>query len=85
MDNINKNDVVVLLVEKPDVGLHRGDVGAVIEIFQSNSNHPSGFMVEFVNERGNVQGQVDITDLNEIVKLRSPSILADLKKDLRIA
>ena len=70
MDNIHENDVVVLLLDQPDVGLHRGDVGTVIEVFKSTPNHPSGLIVEFVDEFGNVQAQTDITDLSQIVKPR---------------
>lgn len=70
MDNIHENDVVALLVDQPDVGLHRGDLGTVIQVFESTANHPTGVMVEFVDEFGKVQAQTDITDLNQIVKLR---------------
>lgn len=70
MDNIHENDVVALLVDQPDSGLHRGDVGTVIQVFESTFHHPAGFIVEFVDESGNVQGQTDITDVNQIVKLR---------------
>ncbi len=70
MDDIHENDVVVLLVDQPEAGLHRGDLGTVIEVFESTPNHPSGLIVEFVDEFGSVQAQTDITDLSQIVKLR---------------
>lgn len=70
MDNIHENDVVALLVDQPAVGLHRGDLGTVIQVFESTANHPTGVIVEFVDEFGKVQAQTDITDLNQIVKLR---------------
>lgn len=70
MDNIRENDVVALLVDQPDNGLHRGDVGTVIQVFESSAVHPEGLIVEFVDEFGNVQAHADITDLNSIVKLR---------------
>jgi Domain of unknown function (DUF4926) len=70
MDNIRENDVVALLVDQPESGLHRGDVGTVIQVFESSSKHPAGFIIEFVDECGKVQGQIDVTDLNQIVKLR---------------
>ncbi len=70
MDNIRENDVIALLVDRPEAGLHRGDVGIVIQVFESTSHHPAGLVVEFVDECGNVQGQADINDMNQIVKLR---------------
>ena len=75
MDNIHENDVVVLLVDQPEAGLHRGDVGTVIQVFNSTPDHPSGFIVEFVDESGNVQAQIDITDANQIVKPRYRPVL----------
>ena len=77
MDNIHENDIVALLVDQPDAGLQRGDVGTVIQVFESTPDHPGGFIVEFVDEFGKVQAQTDITDLTEIVKLRyRPALVA---------
>ena len=70
MDGIHENDVVVLLVDQPEAGLHRGDLGTVIQVFEASQEHPAGVIVEFVDELGNVQGQSEITDLNQIVRLR---------------
>ncbi len=70
MDNIRENDVVALLVDQPDDGLCRGDIGTVIQIFHATADHPSGFVVEFVDESGAVQAQTDIVDPSLIVKLR---------------
>jgi hypothetical protein len=70
MNNIRENDVVALLVDQPDAGLQRGDLGTVIHVFESTADHPAGLIVEFVDEFGKVQAQTDITDLNQIVKLR---------------
>lgn len=70
MNNINENDVVAILVDQPESGLQRGDVGTVIQVFESSSDHPAGLIVEFVDEFGKVQAQADITDLNQVVKLR---------------
>jgi hypothetical protein len=70
MENIHENDVVALLVAQPEVGLQRGDVGTVIQVFEATADHPAGLIVEFVDEFGTVQAQTDITDLNQIVKLR---------------
>jgi len=77
MDDIHENDVVVLLKDQPEAGLHRGDLGTVIEVFDSTSRHPAGLLVEFVDEFGKTQGQADITDLNHVVKLRyRPGLVA---------
>ncbi len=70
MSGIQENDVVALLVDQPDIGLQRGDLGTVIQVFESTADHPAGLIVEFVDEFGKVQAQTDITDLNQIVKLR---------------
>ena len=75
MDDIRENDVVVLLVDQPDAGLHRGDVGTVVQVFNSTANHPAGCIVEFVDELGNVQAQTDITDVSQIVKPRYRPVL----------
>lgn len=70
MTNIHPNDVVALLVDMPEAGLQRGDVGTVIQVFDSTAAHQAGFIVEFIDEFGKVRAQADITDLNQIVKLR---------------
>jgi hypothetical protein len=77
MDNIHESDIVALLVDQPDAGLHRGDIGTVLQVFDSTPDHPVGFIVEFVDEFGKIQAQTDITDLAEIVKLRyRPALVA---------
>jgi len=70
MDDIHENDLVVLLVDQPEADLHRGDVGTVIQVFQSTADHPAGFIIEFVDETGRVRAETDITDRTQIVKLR---------------
>lgn len=70
MGDLNENDVVALLVDQPDTGLQRGDVGTIVQVFESTADHPAGLIVEFVDEFGKVRGLTDITDLNQIVKLR---------------
>lgn len=49
MDGIKYLGVVALLVDKPEAGLKRGDVGTVVEVFESNEHHPGGCIVEFVD------------------------------------
>jgi hypothetical protein len=75
METIHENDVVALLVDKSDADLQRGDVGTVIQVFESTDEHPAGFIVEFIDEFGKVQAQIDITDTNQIVKLRYRPVL----------
>jgi hypothetical protein len=70
MDDIRENDVVALLVDQPDKGLRRGDIGTVVHVFDATADHPCGFLVEFVDESGAVQVQTDIIDPSFIVKLR---------------
>ena len=75
--NIHENNVVALLIDRPEAGLHRGDIGTVIQLFESTHEHPAGLIVEFVDETGNVQAQTDITDATQIVRLRySPELQA---------
>jgi len=50
MDHIRENDVVALLVDQPVEGLHRGDIGTVVHVFDATADHPSGFVVEFADE-----------------------------------
>jgi Domain of unknown function (DUF4926) len=70
MDDIRENDVVALLIDRPEEGLRRGDIGTVVHVFDATREHPHGFVVEFVDESGNVQAQADIVDSSMIVKLR---------------
>ncbi|HEV7472784.1 MAG TPA: DUF4926 domain-containing protein [Pyrinomonadaceae bacterium] len=78
MDDIHENDLVALLVDKPEAGLHRGDVGTVLQVFGSTPDHPAGLIVEFVDETGKIRAETDITDQAQAVKLR-------LKLDLQAA
>lgn len=78
MDDIHENDLVALLVDQPETDLHRGDVGTVIQVFESSADHPAGLIIEFVDETGKVRAEADITDRTQIVKLR-------LKLDLEAA
>jgi Domain of unknown function (DUF4926) len=70
VDDIHENDVVALLIDQPDAGLYRGDVGTVIQVLASTADHQAGLIVEFVDESGNVKSQSDITDPMQVVKLR---------------
>lgn len=70
MAQIKENDLVALLVDLPDQELRRGDVGTVIEVFGDNEHHPSGYIIEFVTESGDVYAQTDITDASQIMPVR---------------
>ena len=70
MEEIKENDLVALLVDLPEHGLFRGDVGTVIETFSKNEKHPAGYIVEFVTESGSVYTQADITNPAEIMPVR---------------
>ncbi len=70
MEKIQENDLVALLVDKPEEDLYRGDVGTVIHVFESTGDHPAGFIVEFVTDTGKVRAETDITDRTQVVKLR---------------
>lgn len=70
MDDIHENDVIALLVDLPDSGLRRGDMGTVVHVFDTTEDHPRGFMIEFVDQSGSTQALIDIVDPSLIVKLR---------------
>ncbi len=71
MDAINENDLIALLVDVPEQGLRRGEVGTVIEVFERNEYHPAGYMIEFVDdETGDVYATAEIADATQVVKLR---------------
>lgn len=70
MDDIHENDVVALLVDRPEEGLRRGDIGTVVHVFEATTDHPHGYVVEFIDESGATQALADIVDPSMIVKLR---------------
>ncbi|MGH9945073.1 MAG: DUF4926 domain-containing protein, partial [Pyrinomonadaceae bacterium] len=70
MHEIKENDVVALLVDLPEQDLRRGDAGTVIEAFARTAHHPAGFIVEFVDESGSVYKQADITDTDQLIRIR---------------
>jgi hypothetical protein len=69
MDGIKNLGVVALSPDKPEVGLKRGDVGNVVDVFENNEHHRDGCIVEFVDETGKVRALLDVTQLSEIVPL----------------
>ena len=69
MDGIKYLGVVALLADKPEVGLKRGDVGTLVEVFEANGHHPDGCVVEFVDDTGAVVALLDVTNTSEIIPL----------------
>ncbi|MCX7110257.1 MAG: DUF4926 domain-containing protein [Candidatus Methylumidiphilus sp.] len=53
--NLSLLDTVVLEKDIPNVGLKRGDIGAVVEVYE-----PDGVEVEFVNGSGQTQALVTL-------------------------
>jgi hypothetical protein len=69
MQEIKENDVVALLVDLPEQGLHRGDVGTVVNVFTKTEHHPGGYVIEFVTESGSINAHADITDASQLMRL----------------
>jgi hypothetical protein len=69
MPEIKEHDVIALLMDIPEQGLRRGDVGTVVQVFDQTAAHPAGFIVEFIDESGAVHAQVDITDAAQLMRL----------------
>lgn len=63
-------DTVVLNKNLPDLGLRRGDVGAVVEVYE-----PDGLEVEFVTGSGQTQALVTLKTA-EVRLLGGTDILA---------
>lgn len=54
--NFEVLDTVVLERDLPEHGLRRGDLGAIVEVYQ-----PDGLEVEFVRASGQTQALVELT------------------------
>ena len=76
MNTIEKNDLVALLVDFPQQGLRRGDVGTVIEEFQPNQHHPGGYLIEFLNEEIGNWVELDVTDSSQVMQLNFKRLAA---------
>ena len=55
---INELDLVALSIDRPALGLHRGDVGTVVHIYGSGTRYE----VEFINAKGDTMGVETLTD-----------------------
>jgi Domain of unknown function (DUF4926) len=69
MEKLKPLGIVALLIDVPEVGLRRGDVGTVVEVFESTDHHPEGYLVEFVNKKGETQVELSVTDPEQIMQL----------------
>jgi hypothetical protein len=69
MEQIKELDVVALLVDLPEQGLRRGDVGTAVQVFEANEHHSAGYLMEFLNEDKDVWTLVDITDPSQVMRL----------------
>jgi hypothetical protein len=70
MEEIKILEEVALLVDKPEFGLRRGDVGTVVEVGWSDHRQQRDYTVEFVDENtGEFYGSVLINDPVEILAL----------------
>ncbi len=67
---MNVLDTVVLNKDLPDLGLRRGDIGAVVEVYE-----PDGLEVEFVTGSGQTQALVTLKTA-EVRLLSGTDILA---------
>lgn len=63
------HDVVALLEDSPELELKRGDVGTVVEVLEQTDHHPSGYIVEFVDNAGRVYATADFTDVRQLIRL----------------
>ncbi len=61
--------MIALLADFPASGLHRGDVGTVVEVFESNDHHSEGYLIEFINEKGETLAELIVTDPEQIMRL----------------
>jgi hypothetical protein len=69
MEKLKPFDIVALLVEAPEAGLRRGDVGTVVEVFDPTDHHPEGYLIEFVNSEGETLTELSVTDPQQIIQL----------------
>jgi hypothetical protein len=68
---IKKHDVVALTEDRPADGLHKGDVGAVVHLYQTGEMYE----VEFIDERGRSKSITSIP-AHQLMKLNLLSLTA---------
>ncbi len=76
MNLIKQNDLVALLIDFPQQGVQRGDVGTVSEVFEANEHHPGGYLIEFLDEATGNWIEVDVIDNSQIVPLNFKRLAA---------
>lgn len=69
MEHIQANDLVAVLVDFPNQGIRRGEVGTVLEVFAATEHHPAGYLVEFLDEATGEWKEVDVTEASQLIKL----------------
>lgn len=68
-DEIKLLDVVALLEDVPGEGLHRGEVGTVVEVFTDKPDLPGALLVEFSDRNGESYAFASLSP-QQLVKLR---------------
>jgi hypothetical protein len=63
-------DTVVLERDLPEHGLRRGDLGAVVEVYE-----PDGLEVEFVRASGRTQALVELT-MRDVRAIRDEDLIS---------
>jgi len=66
-DDVRLLSVVALLVDRPEVGLRRGQVGTIVELLGEDA-----FEVEFSDEQGRSYAQIPLTREQFIVLHHRP-------------
>jgi hypothetical protein len=67
---MREGDLVALKVDRPESGLRKGDVGAVVLVYPGGET----YAVEFVDHRGETVALLDLTR-EEVEPLRGSTIL----------
>ncbi len=67
---MREGDLVALRVDRPEVGLMRGDVGAVVLVYPGGK----AYAVEFVDHQGETVALLDLTQ-EEVEPLQGSAIL----------
>jgi hypothetical protein len=71
-DKVKLFDSVVLLEDLPDANLSRGNVGAIVEVY----NNGEAFEVEFVASDGSTYGLTTLRPHQFLVLEREPKLIA---------
>ena len=69
MVEIQSLDVVALLEDVPEEGLHRGEVGTVVEVFPAKDDRPRALLVEFSDRSGRAYAFADLRP-DQLIRLQ---------------